>query len=209
MFRELRIKIYFALAPVLKFFSLIAWKSYQRKNKKIRLVVGAGGTHFGGWFSTDIATLDLTKESDFKLYFSERKIDFVLAEHVFEHISDSNLELIIANLFKYSNKKARIRIAVPDGYHTDPVYIDYVKQGGSGAGAHDHKQLFTYKTLGAWFEKYGFEAHAVEYWDENGEFHKGYKDDDYGYVSRSFVNDDRNAGGKPVYTSLVMDFIKK
>ncbi|MBK6679659.1 MAG: hypothetical protein IPG53_06325 [Ignavibacteriales bacterium] len=48
-------------------------------------------------FSTDIATLDLTKESDFKLYFSDRMIDFVLAEHVFEHISDSNLELIISN----------------------------------------------------------------------------------------------------------------
>ncbi|MBK8662452.1 MAG: hypothetical protein IPN18_11850 [Ignavibacteriales bacterium] len=60
---------------------------------------------------------------------------------MFEHISDSNLELIISNLFKYSNKKARIRIAVPDGYHTDPTYIDYVKPGGSGPAADDHRHL--------------------------------------------------------------------
>lgn len=208
MFRNLRIKIYFALAPLLKFFSLIAWKYYQSRVKVIKLVVGAGGTHFKDWFSTDIATLNLMKESDFKLYFSEKKIDMVQAEHVLEHIGDSDLELIIANLYKFCNDGARIRIAVPDGFHGDPGYISRVKPGGTGAGAHDHRQLFNYKSLCEKFERHGFKTKPVEYWDENGVFHQGYVNDEFGYISRSLINDDRNVGGKPIYTSLIVDIFK-
>ena len=36
------------------------------------------------------------------------------------------------------------RIAVPDGFHTDPSYIENVKPGGTGEGSEDHKNLFNY-----------------------------------------------------------------
>ena len=59
------------------------------------------------------------------------------------------------------------------------------------------------------FEKCGFKGEAIEYWDEEGIFHKGYKDDEKGIITRSFINDERNKNGNPVYTSLIIDFKKK
>ena len=102
-----------------------------------------------------------------------------------------------------------IRIAVPDGFHKDKVYIDLVKPGGFGEGADDHKQLFNYKTLIKKFGAHGFIGKPVEYWDEKQQFHQGYTNDNLGYVMRSFINDERNANKKPNYTSLIVDFTKK
>jgi len=42
-----------------------------------------------------------------------------------------------------------LRVAVPDGFHPNPGYIERVKPGGTGPGAGDHKILYTYRTLSA------------------------------------------------------------
>lgn len=93
-------------------------------------------------FSTDIVTLGITKESDFEKYFKKIKISKILAEQVIEHLDNSELEKMINNFYKYSTDDINIRIAVPDGFHTDPKYIDYVRPSGEGEGAKDHKDLF-------------------------------------------------------------------
>jgi predicted SAM-dependent methyltransferase len=113
---------------------------------------------------------------------------------------------MIGNLKKYSAKNVNIRIAVPDGYHKDKEYIEWVRPGGSGIGADDHKHLFNWKSLSKYFEEHGFKAHPVEYWDKDGKFHTTYENDEKGYVLRSFINDKRNSDGKPHYTSLIVDF---
>ena len=115
---------------------------------------------------------------------------------------------MLTHIYAYSTPTVNIRIAVPDGFHGDPAYIDMVKPGGNGVGADDHKQLFTHQSLTAIFEKNKFKANVLDYWDENRHFHARYQNDDNGYIRRSFVNDSRNAGGKPVYTSLIVDFTK-
>jgi predicted SAM-dependent methyltransferase len=183
-----------------------SWEEYLKKNKKIKLLVGAGYTEYKDWFTTDVSTLDLTDGKSFKRYFSDRKIDNILAEHVLEHLTDSEMKLMLGNFKKYSNKGVNIRIAVPDGFHADKKYIEWVRPGGNGAGADDHQHLFNYKSLSKYFEQYGFKSTPIEYWDEKGKFHSSYKNDGKGYVLRSFINDARNKDGKPHYTSLIIDF---
>ena len=61
-----------------------------------------------------------------------------------EHLTDSELELMVQNFYRYSNQNVNIRIAVPDGFHKDKNYINTVKPGGTGEGADDHKNLFNY-----------------------------------------------------------------
>ena len=208
MIKKIKQLIYKSLVPFIRLWKYFQWIFYLRKSKSINLVVGAGPTKFPGWFSTDIATLDVTNEEHFKKYFSEKKIDKILAEHVLEHLTDNDLKLMVKNFYKYSKETINIRIAVPDGYHSDKNYIEMVKPGGTGAGADDHKRLFNYKSLSSFFESDGFISYPLDYWDESGKFNSNYQNDENGYVDRSFINDDRNKDGKPNYTSLIVDFKK-
>jgi len=189
-------------------FFYLKWVIYLLTNKEIKLLVGAGLTKFKGWFNTDVQFLDITDESDFQKLFSKRKIDKVLAEHVLEHLTPEQLKLAAINFYKYSAQEINIRIAVPDGFHKDSKYIEQVKPGGTGNGADDHKHLFNYKSLSEVFENAGFKATPIEYWNEEKEFYTVYKNDGNGIIRRSFINDKRNSGGSPNYTSLIIDFTK-
>jgi predicted SAM-dependent methyltransferase len=208
VYREFKQLIYKLLIPFIKIYKFLNWKFYLLTCNDVKLIVGAGPTKYKGWFSTDIVTLDITKESDFEKYFSRKKIKNVLAEHVLEHLTDQELEKMIKNFYKYSDDDINIRIAVPDGFHADEKYISIVEPGGTGEGADDHKNLFNVNSLSSLFGRFGFVAQPIEYWDENRNFHQGYKDDKNGFVIRSFINDKRNKNGKPVYTSLIIDFKK-
>ncbi len=209
MYKKFKSFIYNLLTPIIKMYKYLNWRLYLFTTTEIKLIIGAGPTNYKGWFSTDIVTLDVTKESDFKKYFSKKKINKVLAEHVLEHLNDRELKLMTVNIYQYSNDSVNIRIAVPDGYHSNQKYIDTVKPGGTGEGAFDHKNLFTVDTLSKIFADAGFKAYPVEYWDENRKFHQGYINDENGYIIRSFINDKRNSDGHPNYTSLIVDFRKR
>jgi len=206
MYKEFKQFVYRRLVPYIKIWKLLSWNFYLITHKRINLIIGAGPTRFIGWFPTDIVTLDVTNEKYFQKYFKSKKIEKILAEHVLEHLTDSELDLMINNFYKYSTKNVNIRIAVPDGFHKDENYINTVKPGGTGVGAEDHKQLFTYRTLSEKFGKYGFVPHLKEYWNETGEFHTNYSNDENGYVIRSFINDKRNEDKHPHHTSLIVDF---
>lgn len=208
-YRAFKQFIYRLLVPFININKKREFARYLRESSAIQLVVGAGRTAFPGWFSTDIDTLNVLIREDFEKYFHTRKIDKVLAEHMVEHLTPEGVRLFAKHLYEFSTPGVTVRIAVPDGFHGDAKYIEMVKPGGFGAGAWDHKHLLNYKSLSELFASAGFVATPVEYWDENRVFHQGYKDDDRGYISRSFVNDDRNKDGKPNYTSLIIDFTKK
>lgn len=209
MYKKVKRFIYLFLIPFIRLHKYFSWRIYLIKANKIKLNVGAGYTKYEGWFNTELDTLDVTSEYDFKKYFSKRKIDNILAEHVLEHLTDDQLDKMIINFKKYCSSTATIRIAVPDGFHADQNYINKVKPGGTGVGADDHKHLFTYISLSEKFTKHGFTAQPIEYWNENHKFVQGYHNDNKGFITRSFVNDDRNKDGKPVYTSLIVDFTPK
>ena len=208
MYKRFKQFVYRRLIPLIRIWKKLNWYFYLMTHNDIKIIVGAGPTKYKGWFPTDIVTLDVTNENHFKKYFKKKKINKVLAEHVLEHLTKNELELMILNIQKYSTNEINIRIAVPDGFHKDKDYFNKVKPGGTGEGAEDHKHLFNYKSLSGLFEFQNFKIKLVEYWDEAGNFHSDYSNDENGYVKRSFLNDSRNSDGIPHYTSLIIDFTK-
>lgn len=174
----------------------------------MKLIIGAAETSQKGWLSTDIGQLDVTKESDWNRILGDSKADCILSEHVWEHLTLEDSRIANMNVFNFLKPGGRYRIAVPDGLHPDKNYIDYVKPGGHGAGAFDHKILYTYRDLSNELSKCGFQIRLLEYWDEKGDFHYEDWTVEYGKVERSMRFDERNSGGQLKYTSLIIDAIK-
>lgn len=176
---------------------------------KRKLNVGAGGVSLtSDWFSCDRDLLDLTKRDDWKRLLGKTKMSNIFAEHVWEHLSDVDTELANKNCYNFLRTNGKLRIAVPDGYHINTEYIEWVKVGGIGPGADDHKILYNYKTLRNRLESVGFKVQLVEYWDEFGKFNSVSWDIVDGKVSRSKEFDSRNTDGNLNYTSLIIDAIK-
>jgi len=183
-------------------------KHALKKNTPPRIVVGASGIFEDGWIPTDVHTLNLLKPERWKLFLKVQSVEAILAEHVWEHLTPSEGLIAAKTCYRYIMKGGYARIAVPDGYHNKQEYIDYVKPGGSGAGADDHKILYTYKTLSKVFCDAGFKVKLLEYFDENGAFIYNEWDPSKGMIHRSKRFDERNNGGQLNYTSLIIDAFK-
>ena len=113
-----------------------------RGGSSLKIIVGAAETHQKGWLATNEQWLDITKEEDWYRYFKdEKRISHIVAEHVFEHLTLEEAKAALVNMSKRLTHDGRIRIAVPDGYNPDKVYIEHVDIGGVGDDASDHKQL--------------------------------------------------------------------
>jgi predicted SAM-dependent methyltransferase len=160
------------------------------------------------WYASDIDKLNITLEKDWRNLLFFLRLDNIMAEHVWEHLTESDTELANQNCFKFLKKGGILRIAVPDGFHPNQEYIDYVKPGGNGAGADDHKIIYDYKLMTERLEKVGFKVQLLEYWDENGKFHFIDWTDEGGHIRRSKRYDPRNQNGTLNYTSLIVDAVK-
>lgn len=179
------------------------------KMRKIKFNVGSGGfNNDNQWYATDIDSLNITKNGDWLKLLLTLRIDNIMAEHVWEHLTETQTALANRNCYKYLKKKGRLRIAVPDGFHPDKEYIEHVRPGGIGAGADDHQILYTYLSLKEKLETAGFQVQLLEYWDEFGEFHFVDWTDEGGHIVRSRRYDERNKSGILSYTSLIVDAIK-
>jgi predicted SAM-dependent methyltransferase len=175
-----------------------------------RIVIGSAFRHDSGWVPTDIEFLDLLKPGDWDRFFAPASLDAMLAEHVWEHLTLDQARTAARTCFKYLKPGGYLRIAVPDGFHPDPTYRDWVRPGGASPGqlANDHKVLYTYQTLRDVFEGAGFRVELYEYFDEAGKFQYRDWDEKAGTIWRSKRFDKRNSGGKLVFTSIVLDAIK-
>ncbi|MFH2030655.1 MAG: hypothetical protein ABIJ40_08595 [Bacteroidota bacterium] len=194
---------------ILRIRDTIRFHRYLKNHRDINIIIGSSRTKYEGWFSSEQYFLDISKQSHFQRILKERKISKILAEHVLEHLTEKDLSRALRNFSLYSSENVNIRIAVPDGNHPDSDYIQSVKPNKNVTKSHGHQVLFNYKTLSAAFRKHGFEPKLLEYWDEKSHFNSIYQNDENGFVYRSFLNDSRNASGKPNYTSLIIDFFKK
>jgi predicted SAM-dependent methyltransferase len=187
---------------------LIRLKSaIKNSTGSINIIIGAHNTNYKNWLPSNIENLNLLNIRSFENLFKDKKADRFLAEHVFEHITYADALIALKNCHKFMKKGGTIRIAVPDGYHSNPVYIDMVKPGGHGEGSHDHKLLYDYKKLSKVLEDAGFKARLLEYYDENGKFHYNEWNSEDGHVHRSKRYDKRF--NEPLgYSSLIVDGIK-
>jgi len=171
------------------------------------IIIGAHDTDYENWLPTNIESLNLLDKASFANLFGNKKANRFLAEHVFEHITYEDAIVALKNCHQYLEKGGTVRIAVPDGFHPNPEYIDMVKPGGSGAGAHDHKLLYDYKKLSSAFEAAGFKPVLLEYYDENGLFHFNEWNVEDGQVLRS-KRFDKRFNSALGYSSLIIDGIK-
>jgi predicted SAM-dependent methyltransferase len=173
-----------------------------------RIILGAGGTSYPRWTATEQAQLDLTRREDFARHWQPGSRDAFLAEHVWEHLTDGQARCALAHCYEFLRAGGHLRIAVPDGLHPDLEYREWVRPGGNGPGADDHKVLYDYRSLRTLLEGTGFRLRLLEYWTEHGEFHRRKWSPADGHVRRSARHDSRNQEGVLKYTSLIADAIK-
>ncbi|MEI6067767.1 MAG: hypothetical protein WCP96_10530 [Methylococcaceae bacterium] len=172
---------------------------------KKRIIVGAGGTQYEGWLSTDETILNLLFDEDWASLFRPDSLDAILAEHVWEHLTPEQAVIAASNCFKYLKLGGYLRVAVPDGLHPGEDYISWVMPEGIGPGSDDHKVLYTHKTFGSLFSSVGFTVSLLEYFDQRGFFHEFAWNPVDGMVRRSKRFDKRNADGVLRYTSIIID----
>jgi predicted SAM-dependent methyltransferase len=171
-----------------------------------KIIIGAAGTTLPGWASGEKEVLDLLIEKDWACYFKPDSIDAILAEHVWEHLTTNEAIIAARNCYKYlKSGEGYLRVAVPDGFHPVPSYIDCVKPNGTGIGAIDHKALYNYRTITQVFVSVGFDVTLLEYFDEQGEFHHKEWNPSDGLIQRSKQYDWRNTNRNLIYTSVILD----
>ncbi|MCY4146782.1 MAG: hypothetical protein OXE95_01055 [Chloroflexi bacterium] len=175
------------------------------QGRAVKVIIGAGKTRYPGWIATDIPAFDISREEHWRRLFPPAGIDRMLAEHVFEHLTAAQFSDFLATARDFLAASGRIRIAVPDGNHPSPDYINRVRPGGSGAGADDHKMLYTQEVISQLLESQGYEFTVLEAFEAGGAFHSQPWSADDGFVSRSAAHDERNQDGVLRYTSLLVD----
>lgn len=178
------------------------------RNQRRRIVVGASGVAEPGWIVTEAAFVDLLAPAEWSRYFDEASLEAILAEHVWEHLTEEEGTCAAATCYRYLRAGGYVRAAVPDGLHPSSEYRDWVRPGGVGPGADDHQVLYTYRTFAHQFEQAGFSIALLEYFDERGEFHGCDWDERLGMIHRSRRFDERNGDGGLAYTSIVLDASK-
>ena len=183
-------------------------RAFSQQQGSRRIVLGASGTAPEGWVSTDREVIDLLREDTWLRYFALGSLDAILAEHVWEHLSTDDAGKSARTCFRFLKPGGYLRVAVPDGLHPDPTYIEQVRPGGTGSGADDHKVLYNYDSFGALFAREGFDVKLHEYYDRNGRFQFNEWDPGDGLIRRSMRFDERNSPGHLAYTSIVLDAVK-
>lgn len=173
-----------------------------------KIVIGSSGTAFDGWVSTDRQVLDLTSEGTWSEYFPTDSLDAILAEHVWEHLTADQAVMAARTCFRFLRPGGYLRVAVPDGFHPDPQYVEEVRPGGSGPGADDHKVLYNHESIATVFAGAGLTVRLYEYFDRDGQFHYADWSPADGMIQRSKRYDSRNEGGRLAYTSVILDAVK-
>jgi predicted SAM-dependent methyltransferase len=177
--------------------------------KKVNIVLGAGDVWYGeDWIATNIEELDVVDPENWGFLFGLPVIDNILCEHVWEHLTMEQAHQANENIMAYLKPGGNFRLAVPDGLHPNPQYINHVKPGGTGAGAQDHKVLYNFVSVSRLLLLSGYNVSLLEYWDGDKNFNAVDWTTEKGKVKRSLRYDERNEDGQPNYTSLIVDAVK-
>jgi predicted SAM-dependent methyltransferase len=189
-----------------------------RRSSRLRIVIGAWDRYDPGWIPTQCDYLNLLIPGHWSRVFQPNSVDAMLAEHVWEHITEDEGRRAAQTCYGYLKPGGYLRVAVPDGFHPDPRYIDEVKPGAvavTAGNAENHSALYTYRSLSRVFEDAGFRVVLCEYFDEQGQFHSADWDRSAGTIWRSRRFDP--VPGRPFpsdlhqslsYSSLMLDAVK-
>ena len=178
LFKQLRRKRWLLLERI-KIKKLIS----STPNPKV--ILGAGTTDYQGWIKTDYPFFDITSEKHWSFIFNGQKAANLLCEHVLEHFSEKDNRRILKLAYDNLKKGGIIRIAVPDKLHPSSEYIDYVRPGGTGAGADDHKSFWDYQSYSTLLEEIGYKVNLLEFCTDGGEITTSKFDLENGIIHRS------------------------
>lgn len=174
----------------------------------LKIILGAGNTSYDGWISTQENEINLLDRKDFEKQFDEHSVDAMLAEHVWEHMTEQEGIQAAKNCYDFLKYGGYIRCAVPDRNFKNEWYQNMVQVGGPGPvdhPAYTHKIVYDYETFKTVFEQAGFEVELLEYCDEKGVFHYKYWNELDGKIGRSFRFDTRNSLDELGMVSIVID----
>ena len=174
----------------------------------MKIIIGAGNTSYTGWLSTQENELNILNRTDFEKQFKEESVDAMLAEHIWEHMTEQEGIQAAKNCYAFLKSGGYIRCAVPDKNFRNEWYQNTVKIGGPGPidhPAYTHKIVYDYQTFKTVFENAGFEVEILEYCDEQGLFHYKYWNEADGMIGRSFRFDTRNSNGSLGMVSIILD----
>lgn len=175
-------------------------------NRKIKIIIGAGGTQYDSWISTDLPHFDILKKSDWEFFLGNSKIDNLLSEHVLEHLTEEQVAKVLQFANHFLQEGGCFRIAVPDAYHSNPEYIDHVRPGGTGAGADDHKSFWSIDSLSSLCIQNNLKPNAIEFFDSHGKLFSEVIQEENGPILRSITKDFKAKVSN--FSSLVIDAVK-
>ena len=181
-----------------------------KKSEKIltKIIVGAGKTIFDGWIATQENEMNVLNREHFSKNFEYQSIDAILAEHVWEHMTEDEGIIAAKNCFDFLKPGGYIRCAVPDANFRNEWYQNMIQVGGPGPKDHPaytHKIVYNYENLKKVFENAGFIVELLEYCDNNGKFHYVYWNEMDGKIGRSLRFDIRNSINDLKMVSIILD----
>ncbi|AAQ00361.1 MULTISPECIES: hypothetical protein [Prochlorococcus] len=152
----------------------------------VNLILGAALTSQEGWYSTNENWLDISKTEHWQRIFSGRpRVSHAVAEHVFEHLSVSEMRKALRLIYQHLCNGGSLRIAVPDGNHPDETYRKHTGINGIGADASDHKQFISYEFLKKELEDVGFTCELKEGYTSEGQLIRSNISRNYGLIMRT------------------------
>jgi predicted SAM-dependent methyltransferase len=182
--------------------------SQVKRAEKIKIIVGASTQSYTGWIPTQERDLNLLRRQDWEISFKNRKIDRILAEHVWEHLDEEEGRRAARICFDFLKPGGMVRCAVPDGYFPNEEYQKMIQIGYPKPieyPAVRHKMVYNYHVIQDVFESAGFEVDLLEYCDEEGNFHFKDWNPENGFIYRSKRFDHRNTNGEIRMMSLIID----
>ncbi len=174
----------------------------------LKVILGAGQQSYEGWIPTCKEQLNLLQREDWVELFGERRVDALLCEHVWEHLTEEEGRNAASICFEFLKPGGALRCAVPDANFKNENYQNMVRIGGPGPLDHpaaDHKIVYDYRLFSSIFAEAGFEVVLLEYCDEEGRFHRIDWNPSDGPIFRSALSDPRNRDGKLEFVSLIVD----
>lgn len=190
------------LQPLTHEVRLRAVRAKAQSVHPVNVILGAGPVVMPGWVATDSEVLDVTSSHAWERLFTPGSIDRLLAEHLFEHLSDAECAKAFTECFRYLKPGGLLRIGVPDGNRKDTEYVEEVSPPKDG-----HQLLFTVNDLMSRLSLAGFRVTPLEYFDAKEEFHCYSWAEEDGLIRRSarYDTQERFKRGALYYTSLIID----
>ncbi len=180
-----------------------------RRGEKIKIIIGSGKDYGeeNGWIYTDIPHFDITKENDWRFFFSKDIIDNLLAEHVLEHLTETEVSNVIELAISFMKPGGCFRIAVPDENHPDPKYIERQKPFSNYYYPVMHYSFWSYYKFENLLKGHNCIIKPYEYYNTEKEMISIFYSDENGYVAKSKKNNLIVDG--VIYSSVIIDIIKK